>query len=73
MENRHEKGPCTCGSDCGCGGNDDVSNQASVPSSILGSINHSDSLWTKNASRSSRVKWVFLEEEEMKDERKRTT
>ena len=72
MENRHEKGPCTCGSDCGCGGNDDVINPASVPSSILGSTNNSNTVWTQNASRPSKVKWVFLEEE-VKDERKRTT
>ena len=63
--------PCDCDCDCGC---DDVgSSKDNLPKRVLGSINHSDSLWTKNASRSSRVKWVFLEEEEMKDERKRTT
>jgi len=54
----HEKRPCACGCNCSCGCDDNVSNQTSVSSSVLRSVDNPDSLWHPSA----KIKWVFLEE-----------
>ena len=71
MAAQDEKRPCTCGCDCSCECHDNVSDKASVSTSILGSVNNSDDLYV---STPSETKWSFVEdmEEKVSDERART-
>jgi hypothetical protein len=63
-----DKRPCTCGCDCSCGCDDNVSDKTSVSTHILGSAHNSINLWV---STPTKTKWLFVEEEEVKDERTR--
>ena len=71
MAVQDEKRPCTCGSDCGCKRNDNVSDKAHVSTHILGSTHNSIDLWM---STPRKTKWSFVEEveEKVRDERTRT-
>ena len=68
MEDHLEKrsDPCRC--DCGCKCHDSVSDKARVSTHILGSTDNSIDLWV---STPAETKWLFVEEEEVKDERTR--
>ena len=63
-----DKRPCTCGCNCSCECHDNVSDKACVSTHILGSTDNSIDLWV---STPAETKWLFVEEEEVKDERTR--
>ena len=71
MADRHEKRSCTCRCNCSSDSDDNVSNQTSVSTHILGSTHNSIDLYV---STPRKTKWTFVEnmEEEMKNERQRT-
>lgn len=68
MAVQDDKRPSACGCDCGCGCDDNVSDQTSVSAHILGSTHNSIDLWV---STPSSTKWIFVDEEEVNDERRR--